>query len=165
MLFRRLESWEYAWASSGGLRVNRDRLETISRSIFTDKITRNFIIGALLAASFYFISAGINEILLSNFEQCVQQNERLFFSPNIEEVCRPEWQVLLIKASSRHILGLVFPQIPAILAWLGSSILYALIGGMLSQATPRWSITIFIILHLAMISIVAILMYMSRYIA
>lgn len=145
--------------------MNLERLRTIIRGIFTDRVARNFVIGALLAASFYFISAGINEMLLSSYEHCVQQNERLFFSPDIEEVCRPEWQVLLIKSSSRHFIGLIFPQAPAILAWFGSSILYALAGGMLTQASARWSITIFIILHLASISIIAMLMYISQFIA
>jgi hypothetical protein len=142
-----------------------ERFRSIFERIITDRHTRRFIIGALLAASFYFVTAGINEMFLSGYERCVQQNERLFLSPLIEEVCQPEWLVLLMKASSRHLFGLLLPQAPIILAWFGTSILYALFGGMLGQAIPKWAITIFLIVHLASISIVAMLIYMSRYIA
>lgn len=142
-----------------------DRLRTFAQRVTSDRHTRNFIIGALLAASFYFVMAGINEMLLAGYERCVAQNERLFFSPIIEEVCRPEWQVLLMKASSRHLFGLFFPQAPLILAWFGTSILYAIFGGMLGQATPKWGVTTFLIVHLASISVIAMMTYMSRYIA
>jgi hypothetical protein len=145
--------------------VDWERLRKIVSRIISDRITRKFIIGALLAASFYFISAGISEILLAGYERCVAQNERLFLSPIIEEVCRPEWQVLLIRSSSRHLIGLLFPQSPAILAWFGTSILYAVFGGFLSQATPKWGIITFIIVHLALVSIMAMMAYMSRFIA
>jgi hypothetical protein len=145
--------------------VDWERIKSILGGVITDRLTRKFIIGALLAASFYFITAGVSEILLSGYERCVAQNERLFLSPIIEEVCRPEWQVLLIKASSRHLIGLLFPGVPAILAWFGTSILYAIFGGFLAQATPKWGIITFLIVHLALISIIAMMTYMSRFIA
>ena len=145
--------------------MDSERLRSIFGGVITDRHTRKFIIGALLAASFYFISAGFSEILLAGYERCVAQNERLFLSPIIEQVCRPEWQVLLIKASSRHLFGLLFPGLPVILAWFGTSILYAIFGGFLGQATPKWGIITFLIVHLATISIVAMMAYMSRFIA
>jgi hypothetical protein len=149
----------------GGKLVDGERIRDIISGIITDRHTRKFIVGALLAASFYFVTAGVNEILLAGYERCVAQNERLFLSPMIEEVCRPEWQVLLIRASSRHLLGLLFSGIPAILAWFGTSILYAILGGFLGQATPKWGIITFLIVHLATISIIAMMTYMSQFIA
>ena len=142
-----------------------NRFNNIFSGVITDRLTRKFIIGALLAASFYFISAGISEIFLASYERCVAQNERLFLSPLIDDVCQPEWLVLLIRASSRHLLGLLFPGAPVIVAWFGTSLLYGILGGFLGQVTPKWGIITFFIVHLALVSIVAMMAYMSRFIA
>jgi len=126
---------------------------------------QRFLVGALFAAAFFLVEAGIAEILLSSNAQCeaMVSNMRLRFG--LEDVCTPEWVVYMLGAISRGIVGLLFPGSPALLAWLSMGGMYAIAGGGCAQLSPRWGVSIYLAGHIALVALLAGLGYISQFIA
>jgi hypothetical protein len=125
---------------------------------------RAIAIGALLAVSVYLVEAGVAEILLARDNQCRAAvfNQRLFMDPN--SVCMPEWQQLMLQATTQGVLGLVRPEAPALAVWLVMIVLYAGLGGFCARLPTRWALGVFFVVNVGSIALLAGLMYLSRFI-
>ena len=123
------------------------------------------MVGALFAAAFFLVEAGIAEILLANNAQCEAMVSNLRLRFGLQDICKPEWAVYMLGALSRGIVGLVFPSAPALLAWLTMGVIYAMVGGGCGQLSPRWGVAIYLGGHIALVSILAGLGYLSQFIA
>jgi hypothetical protein len=129
-----------------------------------DANIKRILIGALLAASIFFIEVGIAEILLARDAHCRENLERLRLPPVLEEVCMPEWQVLMLSAASQGLLGVFLPEAGPILAWLVMLLIYTSFGAICTRLSTRWAVSVFLVMNLSSIALFAGLGYLSRYI-
>jgi hypothetical protein len=123
------------------------------------------MVGALFAAAFFLVEAGIAEILLANHAQCEAMVSNMRLRYGLQEVCTPEWVVYMLNAISRGIVGLIWPEVPAFMAWLTMGGLYAIAGGGCGQLSPRWGVVIYLAGHIALVALLAGLGYISQFIA
>jgi hypothetical protein len=123
-----------------------------------------FLVGALLAAAFFLIEAGVAEIYLARDAQCQAMIDNLRIGFSSQDVCTPEWVVFMLGAVSRGIVGLLWPKTPSIFAWLSMGGFYAVLGGGSGQISPRWGILIYLAGHIMLVAILAGLGYMSQFI-
>jgi hypothetical protein len=123
------------------------------------------MVGALFAAAFFLVEAGIGEILLANNARCEAMISGMRLRYGVQDVCTPDWAVYMLGALSRGIIGLISPAAPALLAWLTMGGFYALAGGGCAQLTPRWGVAIYLASHIALVSLLAGLSFISQFIA
>ena len=123
------------------------------------------MVGALFAAAFFLVEAGIAEILLANNAQCEAMVSGMRLRFGLQDVCTPDWVVYMLGSLSRGIVGLLFPGAPAFLAWLTMGGIYAMVGGGCGQLSLRWGVFIYLGGHIALVSILAGLGYLSQFIA
>ena len=126
---------------------------------------QRFMVGALFAAAFFLVEAGIAEILLANNAQCEAMVSNLRLRFGFQDVCTPDWAVYMLGALSRGIVGLFFPGAPAFLAWLTMGGIYAMVGGGCGQLSPRWGVAIYLAGHISLVALLAGLGYISQFIA
>ncbi len=130
-----------------------------------DKDQRRALIGALLAASFFLIEAGVIEIILGMDQECRRAVGSLRLAPDPFSVCMPEWQWMFLHAASRGILWLFDASIPAILAGLGMGVLYAIVGAISAAVFRIRGFLVYLGIHIFLVAAVAGLSYLGRYIA
>ena len=123
------------------------------------------MVGALFAAAFYLVEAGVAEILLANNAQCEAMVFNLRLRFGLQEACTPEWAVYMLGAISRGIIGLILPGAPALLAWLTMGAFYAVAGGGCGQTSSRWGVAIYLAGHITLVALLAGLGYISQFIA
>ena len=126
---------------------------------------QRFMVGALFAAAFFLVEAGVAEILISNNARCEAMVSGMRLRFGVQDVCTPDWVVYMLGAISRGILGVIFPGAPAFLAWLTMGGIYALAGGGCGQLSPRWGVAIYLAGHIALVALLAGLGYISQFIA
>jgi hypothetical protein len=126
---------------------------------------QRFMVGALFAAAFFLVEAGIAEILLANHAQCEAMVSNMRLRYGLQEVCTPEWAVYMLNAISRGIVGLISPKASAFLAWLTMGGFYALAGGGCGQMSLRWGVITYLAGHIALVALLAGLGYLSQFIA
>jgi len=130
-----------------------------------DRNQRRGLVGALLAASFFLIEAGIIEIMLGLDLECRRSIGSLRLAPDPFSACMPEWQWIFMHAASRGFIWLLSQSSPALLAGLSMGVIYSFIGAV-SASMFRWKgIFLYLAVHLGITSIVAGLSYLGRYIA
>jgi len=125
---------------------------------------QRFLAGALLAAAFFLVEAGVAEIYLARDAQCQAMISNLRIGFGSQDVCMPEWLVFMLGAVSRGVVGLLWPKAPSIFAWLSMGGLYAVLGGGSGQMSPRWGIIIYLAGHVMLVAILAGLGYLSQFI-
>lgn len=134
-------------------------------SLRLDRSQRRAVVGALLAASFFLIEAGIIEIMLGLDLECRRSIGSLRLAPDPFTKCMPEWQWLFMHATSRGFIWLFNPSSPILLAGVLMGVVYALIGGVCASMFRWKGVLAYIAVHLGIASIVAGLSYLGRYIA
>ena len=123
-----------------------------------------FLVGALLAAAFFLIEAGVAEIYLARDAQCQAMIDNLRIGFSSQDVCTPEWVMFMLGAVSRGIVGLLWPKAPSIYAWLSMGGFYAVLGGGCGLISPRWGGVIYLAGHIMLVAILAGLGYISQFI-
>ena len=142
----------------GEVRVRAGR----SRLRLSDQ--QRFLVGALLAAAFFLIEAGVAEISLGREAQCQAMVKSLRIGFGSQDVCMPEWVVFMLRAVSRGVVGLLWPKAPSIFAWLSMGGLYAVLGGGCGQVSPKWGILIYFAGHIMLVAILSGLGYLSQFV-
>ena len=127
-------------------------------------IPTRLAVALLLAAAIFLIEAGVVEIMLANEASCQEGLSHQRLAPSQGVSCLPEWQVFMLRAFSRGIIGLLLPNAPAILGLLSMVLIYVLLGGACSRLTTHWGIAVFIGTQIALTALVAGLMYIAQYI-
>ena len=125
---------------------------------------RQFLVGALLAAAFFLVEAGVAEIYLARNDQCQAMIDNLRIGFGSQDVCMPDWVVFMLGAVSRGFVGLLWPKAPSIFAWLSMAGFYAGLGGGCGQISPRWGILVYLAGHIMLVAILAGLGYLSQFI-
>lgn len=138
-------------------RSNQTELEAKS-------LLKKFLIGMLFGISIYFVFAGLSEVFLARDSLCRESTSRLRLSPNPDEICLPEWQVLMLHAASRGIFGLFFPSAGAYVAWIGMAILYSMVGGVSTRFRTRTSLIMVFTFMLGFTALMAGMGYLSKFI-
>ena len=126
---------------------------------------RRVVLGALLAASFFLIEAGVVEIILGFDQQCRSEAAVLRLAPDPYSVCISEWQWLYLHAASRGILWLFNRSTPILLAGVTMGFFYALVGAMIANFFKRGAVLIYLAVQLFLIALVAGLSYLGQFIA
>lgn len=138
-------------------------MKRLRRNKLTDG--QRFLVGALFAAAFFLVEAGIAEILLAKHAQCEAMVSNMRLKYGLQEVCTSEWAVYMLNAISRGIVGLIRPEASSFMAWLTMGGLYAIAGGGCGQMSPRWGVAIYLAGHIALVCVLAGLGYISQFIA
>jgi hypothetical protein len=92
-------------------------------------IPTRLAVAMLLAAALFLIEAGVAEIMLASEATCREGLTYQRLAPLPEDTCLPDWQSYMLRAVSRGVVGLLFPNAPALLATLTMAVIYILIGG------------------------------------
>jgi hypothetical protein len=127
-------------------------------------IPTRLAVAMLLAAALFLIEAGVAEIMLASEATCREGLTYQRLAPLPEDTCLPDWQSYMLRAVSRGVVGLLFPNAPALLATLTMAVIYILIGGACSQMTMRWGIALFATSQVALTALLAGLLYVAQYI-
>ena len=123
-----------------------------------------FVIGFLLAASFFLIEAGAAEVMLAQRADCVEKLGRLRLAPSPEQACMSEFQYFLARAVSRGVFAAADPQPSGAIAWPLMAGLYGLIGGALARLKPTRGVGVYLGVHLAMLMVLMSLDFLSQFI-
>jgi hypothetical protein len=126
---------------------------------------RRVVLGALLAASFFLIEAGVVEIILGLDQQCRREVSALRLAPDPFSVCMSEWQWLYLHAASRGFLWLFNRSTPILLAGITMGFFYALVGAMIANFFKRGTVLVYLAVQLFLIALVAGLSYLGQFIA
>ncbi|TFH35021.1 MAG: hypothetical protein E4G99_08235 [Anaerolineales bacterium] len=137
----------------------------MSIPIKIDRNQRRAIVGALLAASFFLVEAGIIEILLGMDQACRRSISSLRLAPDPFTACTPEWEWMLLHAASRGFAWLFNPAFPVLLAGLSMGVVYAFVGAVCASVFRGRGVFVYLAIHLAIISGVAGLSYLGQYLA
>lgn len=126
---------------------------------------RRALVGGLIAAAFFLIEAGVIEILLGLDQDCRRAVERLRLAPDPFSACMPEWEWMLMHSASRGFLWLFNPSSPAFLASIIMGIFYSIVGAFSATTFKSKGIIAYLALHAFLVSTIAGLSYLGRYIA
>lgn len=126
---------------------------------------RRALLGALLAASFFLIEAGVIEIILGIDQTCRRELGSIRLAPDPFSACMPEWQWLFLHSASRGIFWVFNAATPALLASTGMGVFYAILGGISATFFKGRGVFVYLGIHIFLIAILAGLSYMGRYIA
>jgi hypothetical protein len=126
---------------------------------------RRVVLGALLAASFFLIEAGVVEIILGLDQQCRSDVAALRLAPDPFSVCMSEWQWLYLHATSRGFLWLFNRSTPILLAGITMGFFYALVGVLIANFFKRGAVLVYLAVQLFLIAAVAGLSYLGQFIA
>jgi hypothetical protein len=119
------------------------------------------LIGFLFALSFYFIEAGLAEILLAQNATCVESLTEFRLSPDPFEACMSEFGYFASRSISRGFIGV---NAPSLLAWPVMGVFYALIGGGLAQFSRRRAVGAFLLLQVIIVAVLTSIGYLSQFI-
>jgi phosphosulfolactate phosphohydrolase-like enzyme len=61
---------------------------------------QRFMVGALFAAAFFFVEAGVAEILLANNARCEAMVSGMRLRFGLEDICTADWVVYMLSALS-----------------------------------------------------------------
>lgn len=139
-------------------------MQTVSQ-LKLEQTQKTFLVGALLAMAFFFITAGIVEIAIAIDQDCRDALALVRMSPDPFTVCLPEWKYYGLRAASRGVVWFFNPEAAPILGWLSMSLIYAVLGGISAQVFGRRGIIAFLGLFLAIVALIAGLGYMKTFIA
>lgn len=126
---------------------------------------RRVLLGSLVAASFFLVEAGIIEIILGIDQNCRQSVGSIRLAPDPYSVCMPEWQWLFMHAASRGFVWLFNSTSSPLLGGLTMGVIYALTGAVSASIFKGRGWIVYVAIHLVLISSIAGLSYLSRYIA
>jgi hypothetical protein len=140
-------------------------LSRMKTTLHLGRNERRILIGALIAAAFFLVEAGIIEIVLGLDQECREAAARIRLAPDPFSVCLPEWQWLFLHSASRGFLWLFNQATPALLAGLTMAVLYSIIGAISVSIFRGHGVIAFLAIHIMIVASVAGLSYLSQYIA
>lgn len=126
----------------------------------SDQLQR-FLIGFLLAAAFFFVEAGVAEILLARNASCLESLARLRLAPDPNELCMSEFGFHLAGSVSRAMFD---AEAPRLLVWPLLGVAYGLIGGALAQLSLRRAVVAYLMLHLLLLAGFTSFGYLAQFI-
>jgi len=130
-----------------------------------DKNQRRALVGALVAASFFLVEAGVIEIILGVDLECRRSIRSLRLAPDPFTVCMPEWQWLFLNSASRGFVWFLNQAASALLAGLIMGVVYSILGAVCAYLFRLRGILVYLAVHLAIVAGVAGLSYLGQYIA
>ncbi|MGD8633188.1 MAG: hypothetical protein PVF85_06415 [Anaerolineales bacterium] len=135
------------------------------RPIGFDTRSKIFIVGALLAGALFLIEAGVSEIAIAVDQECREEVSSLRLAPDVFEICGPEWQWYLVRATSRGIPWVVNEDSAAIVGWLCMGLIYSLLGGLSAQFFRARGFIAFLLAQAGLIAALMGLGYFRQFIA
>ena len=139
-------------------------LLTSARQFLSDDRPQRFVIGFLFGMAFFFITAGLAEVLLARNESCIAQLSDFRLAPNPNEVCMSEFEFYLARGMSRGIMGIFSPETSVFVAWPAMAIFFGLLGGGLAQLPLRAAIIGFAIVYVLLLMAFMSVDFMSQFI-
>lgn len=139
-------------------------MQTVSQ-LKLDQTQKTFLVGALLAMSFFLIAAGIIEIAIAIDQDCRDLVASVRLAPDPFTVCMPEWKYYGLRAASRGVVWLFNPEATPILGWVVMGLIYAVLGGLTSRVSGPKGIVVFLGLVIFVVALISGLGYMKTFIA
>ena len=140
--------------------------QNVKRTWFKlDRRARLFLFGALLAAAFFFIEAGISEIMIAVDQNCRATLATVRFAPDPFEACSPEWQWYLFRAIARGLPWVIRPEGVALVGWLVMGGFYATLGGVCARGFRSRGVIAFLIAQVGIVAALVGLGYFRQFIA
>ncbi len=130
----------------------------------TSKEIRQFLLGAILGASFFLVLAGVVEIAISREEKCHRENQRMRLAANNYQVCLPEWESYFLRSTSRGIVWTLNHDAAAPLGWVIMLVFYTVLGGFCAQMPRTWGVATFLAVGLSAVAIFAGMGYFLEFI-
>jgi len=126
---------------------------------------RRALVGALVAASFFLIEAGVIEILLGFDQECRSAVGNLRLAPDPFSVCMPEWEWMFLHSASRGLPWMFNPSFPTLVAIIAMGVVYSLIGAFSATTYKSKGIFFYLAVHVFLVAAIAGLSYLGKYIA
>lgn len=126
---------------------------------------RRALVGALVAASFFLIEAGVIEILLGLDQECRSGVGNLRLAPDPFSVCMPEWEWMFLQSASRGLLWMFNPSFPALVAVIAMGVVYSIVGAFSAATFKSKGIFVYLAVHAFLVAAIAGLSYLGKYIA
>lgn len=130
----------------------------------TSKELKQFLLGAILGASFFLVLAGVVEIAISREEQCHSENQRVRLAANNYDVCLPQWESYFLHSTSRGIVWTLNHDAPAPIGWVVMLAFYSFLGGFCAQMSRGWGIITFFAVGLSAVAVFAGMGYFLEFI-
>ena len=135
------------------------------RPIRLDGRTKVFVLGALLAAAFFLIEAGIAEILIAMDQECRASIASVRLAPDPFQVCATEWQWYLVRALSRGVVWVINQDSTPFIGWITMGLIYSFVGGASAQTFRGRGVVGFLIVQIGMVAALMGLGYFRQFIA
>ena len=135
------------------------------RPIRLDGRTKVFVLGALLAAAFFLIEAGIAEILIAMDQECRASIASVRLAPDPFQVCATEWQWYLVRALSRGVVWVINQDSTPFIGWITMGLIYSFVGGASAQTFRGRGGVAFLIVQIGMVAALMGLGYFRQFIA
>ena len=145
-------------------KVDSEDLLASARLFFSDDRPQRFVIGFLFGMAFFFVTAGLAEVLLARNEACIQALADFRLAPDPNEVCMSEFEFFLARGMSRGMIGILSPETSVFIAWPAMAILFGLLGGGLAQLPLRVAIVGFVIVYVLLLMAFMSVDFMSQFI-
>jgi hypothetical protein len=126
---------------------------------------RRALVGALVAASFFLIEAGVIEILLGLDQECRGTVGNLRLAPDPFSVCMPEWEWMLLHSASRGLPWMFNPSFPILIAVIAMGVVYSIVGAFSATTFKSKGIFVYLGVHAFLVAAIAGLSYLGKYIA
>jgi hypothetical protein len=130
-----------------------------------DGRTKVFVLGALLAAAFFLMEAGIAEIMIATDQECRGSIASVRLAPDPFQVCASEWQWYLVRALSRGVVWVFNQDSAPFIGWITMGLIYSFVGGASAQTFRSRGFVAFLIVQIGMVAALMGLGYFRQFIA
>ena len=142
---------------------SEDILETL-RSFLSGDRAQRFLIGFLFGMAFFFVAAGLAEVLLARNEVCLESLSDFRITPDPNEYCMSEFSFFLARGISRGPFGTLSPSTSPFIAWPVMAMILGLLGGGFAQLPRRIGIAGFLVVVVVLLMAFMSVDFMSQFI-
>ncbi len=125
---------------------------------------QRFLIGFLFGMAFFFVAAGLAEVLLARNEVCLESLKDFRIAPNPSEICMSEFSFFLARGMSRGPFGTLSPTTSPFIAWAIMALLFGAMGGGFAQLSWRVGIAGFLIVVVVLLMAFMSVDFISQFI-
>ncbi len=140
-----------------------DLLGTL-RSVLSGDRAQRFLIGFLFGMAFFFIAAGLSEVLLARNEVCLESLSDFRIAPDPNEHCMSEFSFFLARGMSRGPFSTLSPSTSPFIAWPVMAVIFGLLGGGFAQLSWRVGIAGFLVVVVVLLMAFMSVDFMAQFI-
>jgi len=144
--------------------LDTENLIASLRIFLSGERAQRFLIGFLFGMAFFFIAAGLAEVLLARNETCLESLSDFRIAPDPNEYCMSEFSFFLARGMSRGPFGTLSPSTSPFIAWPVMAVIFGLLGGGFAQLPWRVGIAGFLVVLVFLLMAIMSVDFMSQFI-